>query len=250
MSINKEPNSGLAERIKVLRQEKQMNQSELALDFSRYIGRKSDYSLTTISAWELGRKTPPLITLYKLADYFNCSVDYLCGMTNDRNGKAEAYTLNEKDTEERDILIDESKLLLNKEDYKKYNHKPVFVVFKNMELKNQWGLLNLEENHIMLFKEKLPLGQFDITLYVYPLPNEMYFNFWKIHAYSLQQMMQANTFWVEVYSYDKEIKGLYNGWYSHNENRSAIVNCNNGLTLPYTGLNVSYVAYHSPNVNS
>lgn len=249
MSIQKESNNLIGQRIKVLRMEMGINQQELALQLSKFMDRKQDYSLTTISAWELGRKTPPLATLYKLADFFGVSVDYLCNQTNDRQGKGSGYTVNDKSTEERDSIIDESKLLLRKEDYKKYDKMPVFVVFKNMDIKSQWGLLNLENQEVVFLNGRIALGEYDISLYVYPLPNEMYYNFWKIHAYSLQQLMQANMFWIELYSYDSEIKGKYNGWYTHNEDKTAIINCNNGYVLPYTGLNVSYVAYHSPNVN-
>lgn len=250
MSIRKEPNSGLAERIKVLRQEKGYNQSEFALDFSRYIGRNNDYSLTTISAWELGRKTPSLQVLYKLSDYFGCSIDYICGKTNIRNGKADDYTIDDKTTEERDLLVKDSILELKQEDYRSYDKMPVFVTFKNLEYKNQWALLDYEDKQLLFFNEIIPLGKYPITLYVYPLPNEMYMNFWKIHAYSYPQLMQASRFWIEIYSNDDELRGKYNGWYTHNEDRSAIINVNNGLTLPYSGLSVSYVAYHTPSVNS
>ena len=249
MSIIKQPNSGFATRLKQLRVEKGFNQQELAMDFSSFLGRKTDYALTTISAWELGRKNPPIATLYKLADYFDVSVDYLCGLSSSRKGQSDGVRFDEKSSDERDEILKESILLLSKEELKKYDGLPIFVSFKKMEYKSQWGLLNYSSQTIKFLTFDIPLGKYDIVISAYPLPNEMYFNFWKLHAYSLPQMLQANKFWIEIYSNDDEIKGLYNGWYGHNENRTAIINLNNGLVLPYTGLNVSYVAYSSPSVN-
>lgn len=250
MSTNREQKSQMCRNLKTLRLEKGLNQQELAIDFSKFIGKGKIYSLTTISAWEVGRKTPSLETLYHLARYFNVSLDFLCGETMERNGKKDALTLDEKSIEERDIIIQESKLKLSVDEYQKYDGLPVFVEFKDMERKNTWGLLDYENKQIVTLKERFAISKYNVSLYAYQLPYEMFFDFWKIHAYSLQQVMSASMFWVEVYSSDDMIKGQYNGWYKHNENKTCIINCNNALTLPYTGLNVSYCVYSSPKVNS
>lgn len=249
MSIEKKDNNGLSERLPLLRKEKGLNQQEFGYDFAKYMGRPKAYSFTTVSAWEIGRKSPKLKTLYSMASYFGVSVDYLCNLTSDRNGRADELTIDVKSKEERDLIISDSKLLIDKEDYKKYDAMPVYIVFKNMEFPNTWGILNISEQKILTLKGTLPLGQYDITLYAYPLPSEMFFNFYKIHAYSLTTLLQTKTFWVEIYSSDKELKGKYNGWYQHTPNKDGIINCNNGLLLPYTGLNVSYCAYSDPRVN-
>lgn len=58
-------------RIKKLREERGMQQKELALDLG--------VSQPTISDWEAGRKIPAGKRLEQIADYFNVSVDYLIG---------------------------------------------------------------------------------------------------------------------------------------------------------------------------
>lgn len=57
--------------IKILRDQKGLNQSELAsiLNVSR----------TTISHWETGTSEPPFELLINIADYFEVSTDFLLG---------------------------------------------------------------------------------------------------------------------------------------------------------------------------
>ena len=47
---------------------------------SRYlIAKETGLTQTQLSNWYLGKQVPKLITLIDLADYFNCSLDYLAG---------------------------------------------------------------------------------------------------------------------------------------------------------------------------
>lgn len=62
-------------RIRELIKEHGLNQSELAAK----IGVKQN----TISAWVLDKKEPCIENLWRLADYFEISIDYLVGRTND-----------------------------------------------------------------------------------------------------------------------------------------------------------------------
>ncbi|EKN42875.1 DNA-binding protein [Clostridium botulinum CFSAN001627] len=43
-------------------------------------------SKQTVSNWENGNRIPDTLTLSKLADFFNCSVDYILGRSENRNG--------------------------------------------------------------------------------------------------------------------------------------------------------------------
>lgn len=52
------------------------------------IGVKVGMSNTTIANYELGLRNPRKDTLYKLADLYNTSVDYLLGLTDDPNKSA------------------------------------------------------------------------------------------------------------------------------------------------------------------
>jgi transcriptional regulator with XRE-family HTH domain len=65
----------IAERIKELMKEQNLNQVKLA----EKIGVKQN----TISAWLLKKKEPCINSLWLLADYFEVSIDYLVGRIND-----------------------------------------------------------------------------------------------------------------------------------------------------------------------
>ena len=60
--------------LKALRLSKKLSQQQLAL--------RLDLSQQTIYKYENGITEPDIATLIKLADYFNTSVDYLIGNTN------------------------------------------------------------------------------------------------------------------------------------------------------------------------
>lgn len=61
-------------RLKELRKMKKISQVKLALDLNM--------SQNSISRYETGEREPDFASLIKFADYFNVSVDYLLGRTN------------------------------------------------------------------------------------------------------------------------------------------------------------------------
>jgi Predicted transcriptional regulators len=65
------------EKLKILRLEEGLSQQELSL--------KLNIPRTTISSWELGRRSPDIKMLEILADFFKVSIDYLIGKTDTRN---------------------------------------------------------------------------------------------------------------------------------------------------------------------
>ncbi len=60
-------------RIKKLRKEKGISQLKMALDLNT--------SQNTISRYETGEREPGINELIKIADYFDVSIDYLVGRT-------------------------------------------------------------------------------------------------------------------------------------------------------------------------
>lgn len=65
------------DRLKILRNEKGMTQSDLA--------KLLDISPSTIGMYEQGRRDPDTKTLKFLAEYFDVSIDYLLGRVNVKN---------------------------------------------------------------------------------------------------------------------------------------------------------------------
>lgn len=64
------------QRLKELRREKQLSQKE--------VGDLTGVGQSSISAWERGEREPLAHQLIVLAAFFNCSVDYLLGLTDNK----------------------------------------------------------------------------------------------------------------------------------------------------------------------
>ena len=66
--------SVFAERLKLLRQDKNIGQIQLAKDL--------DVGKSVISLWERGECEPTLSKLVAIANYFGVTIDYLAGLEN------------------------------------------------------------------------------------------------------------------------------------------------------------------------
>ena len=65
----------MAERLRLLRHEKELDQNTLA--------KELQLSNASISSWENAKQEPSASALFKLASFFNVSVDYLLGLTDE-----------------------------------------------------------------------------------------------------------------------------------------------------------------------
>ena len=81
------------ENLKNIREKKNITQIKLSIDI--------EVSQELISQYELGKTKPTVENLLKLADYFNCSTDYLLQRTNIPN---KIDTLNTKELEVANIV--------------------------------------------------------------------------------------------------------------------------------------------------
>ena len=79
----------LCDILKELREDTNLTQLEVA--------EKLSLTRQTISRYETGDIEPPISTLIKLADLYNCSLDYLTGRTKER------YNINLLSKEKKDI---------------------------------------------------------------------------------------------------------------------------------------------------
>lgn len=91
------------DRLKELREEKELTQDEL--------GRMLGVSRQSISSYESQDIEPSINNLVKLADIFNVSLDYLLCRTKEK------HNLNLKDIEDRDFIVDLAMII--KKHYKK-----------------------------------------------------------------------------------------------------------------------------------
>ncbi len=69
-----EPEKFKMENLKILRKQKNITQTKLSVDI--------EISQELVSQYELGKSNPTIENLVKIANYFNCSTDFLLGRTN------------------------------------------------------------------------------------------------------------------------------------------------------------------------
>jgi transcriptional regulator with XRE-family HTH domain len=93
------------ERLKQLRTERQITQTDLGQIFEQ------PKAQTTIGTWESGRRQPSIEDIITIAQYFNVSVDWLFGLTNERKN-IEAIKKEEEPRELKEFL-DRNNVLFN-----------------------------------------------------------------------------------------------------------------------------------------
>lgn len=79
----------IGQRIRDLRKQKRMSQTELA--------KSAGVSQTTVTAWETGKAEPSSSAVAKLADIFNVTTDYLLGRPNKQETKKDDVELSGDD---------------------------------------------------------------------------------------------------------------------------------------------------------
>ena len=75
-------------RIKLLREEKNMTQIRLSIEL--------DVSQETVSAYEMGKHYPSVKTLFRMAELFDASMDYIMGVSPVRNAVLEKNLPNDE----------------------------------------------------------------------------------------------------------------------------------------------------------
>lgn len=93
----------VAEKIKFLREQKELTQSDLA--------RKLNITRSSVNAWEMGISVPSTQYIIELANLFSVSTDYLLGV--EKTSTMDISGLSEKDIEIVYSLIEHLKTLNN-----------------------------------------------------------------------------------------------------------------------------------------
>ena len=225
-------------RLAQLRKERGLTQVDFCEEFSVFCGYQKQLLVPSISSWEQNHRLPSISTVVQLAMFFDVTMEYLFGMSDDRkldskgkpSVKGKLVSINEESLKYSDVPI-------KNRDLPKYNRQPVFVHFINQTHRDQWGLLNADTNEIICVDSIIGINSKIECFPVAPLSPV------RTQISSLQQLMTTDYIWVEMSTADSEIKALYNGRYMHNERKDCLVKIDNGLALSYNGLDVSYWAF-------
>lgn len=223
----------VCQRLAQLRADANYSQKELLLLLQQYMGEGIKISIPQISSWECGRRSVPKKYTKAFCHIYGVSEKYLYGESSDKDGQDVEITL---DRESQEIPF---------VDLYKYHKQPIFIVFKNFERENSWGIYNAETRKIigLDFEYSVDINsKHNVALYAL-VPNYIPTQPQKVKMMNMVSLLSCKLIWIEINSSDPNIRKDYNGWYRHNEIGTALIN-EKGLTLPYSGLNVTYSAYY------
>lgn len=217
-------------RLVKLRKENHLTQPTFATQLSRFMGRETQFSPSTISSWELGTKEPSFDTLIAIADYFGVSADYLLGRPVD-NGTFDR----------KPFYLDDYIVEITPENLPRYIGKPVFIVFTSDSSLNQWGVYNGEKDCFCC--QKHVYQNSPSMMKYYAAPQESLPTYKSVEQrLDMTDLMETKVFWIEYFAGGSMNRERYSGWYHHCKDELSIIN-DSGFILPYSGLNVNYYAY-------
>lgn len=107
--------SELSERLKNLREEKGISMDKMCEDLSKIYNM--NLAKSTISKWENGKSEPTMSYARVLAKYFDVSLDYIIGLTNEKSdNQKEQQSHKITDVKQAmDIIMSQPGLMLNGE---------------------------------------------------------------------------------------------------------------------------------------
>lgn len=209
--------------LQVIRKEKGFTQESLAEAMGKRLNIA--FEKTNISHWESGRRAVPSKYIVLLCDILECDIDDLL--------------------EKRLEVLGDNLYAIPPSILQKYNQKPVYVHFDTYNHADAWALVNATGTDIeLIFVDvtlKVRISSEGLNYYakepIYNLPEAALGK-----SLGYMELMGEYRVYVTMKTGDGEVMALYNGWYHHNENRTALIK-DDGVVLPYSGLGKSFEAH-------
>lgn len=227
------------ERLADARENKGLTQAELAYELEVAYASSDGKKISTqlISHMENGRRQVPLQYNVPLSQILGVSVAYLQGITDDKTSE-----------EASEIIIppmEMQKELIPYDCLFRYDNCPVFVEFLKIVHPSTWCIYDRANNRLVSkdFVYQLSIAA-KHELRISVIPPEYITQFRQVKKKSLtrESLMKKEYVYIVMNSTDPSIRARYEGWYRHNESHTNLINAE-GLTLPYSGMNISYLAY-------
>lgn len=226
----------ICNRIANLRIECKLTQHDLAIRLSEISKRKSSLSVATISSWETGRRHPSSDMLKALASLFGVSILYIQGLSDNRNGEP-----SDDDTSVSASVHSSPEVsVISRRELPLFDGKPVFVTFKDNKYLDQWGIYH-GGKHAFIMRDFILKDNAASINEIFTF--SPYAGYFPTKPLSMPKLHSCSQVYVIMATSDPNVQSMYNGWFSHNETHTCLIN-NVGLTLPYEGLNISYYAYN------
>lgn len=231
-------------KLKKPRANRHMTQAEFANALSDYMGMPSEkrYGVPAISAWESGRKLPPIETLSKIAEFFHMSLEELCRPCDN------TYIKDRIDDINNPSVINPDTYIVRPADLGAYHKKPIYVHYNGMQYNDEWGIVDILNKRIM-FIDNEPL---DISNRSELSRQYVFYAIAPYGSVEVQyridkpltppQVIKYKKVWVSHCSHDPYVKGRYDGWYHINRTETCLIN-SRGDILPLEGMNYSFNCY-------
>jgi len=214
-------------RLKKLRIDAGYSQQNLGTALAEILNKDEAFTNSAISFWEKGKRIPSYETIQAICQVFNCTTDYLFGLTNNSTGIAPATHCQASDL-----------ITVNTNELDNYHGFPLFITDKHGY--TGWVLVNAEIKQCVTHGFEFNYKDI-VKAKAFPSPHSIYEN---KEIKDFNEFIKKNMLWVEMLDSNERVAVMYNGWYTHNENHTALVKTNQStLTLPYSGLNVTYSAW-------
>lgn len=235
MAARKSKKYIIPSRLSFLRKNINLSQQQLVDLITDYSDGQYRVSVAQISSWETGERSVPEKYIPIFCQIYNVNEDYFLGESDGSKDEHNSICIESQES---------NKILINYEHIYMFDKRPVYVVFLDYLHENGWGIYDMKKNQIQFADYSYKIYAHNIeNLAFYALqPGYIVSEPAKTKAMDIVSLLSRSWVWIEMGSPDVAIHKLYDGWYHHNEQMSALIN-ESGLVLPYSGLNKSYKAY-------
>lgn len=220
----------LSQRLRELREEQRITQKDLAVKLSSFMGKTKKISPSAVCSWETGEKKPTYETLLAFSNYYGVSTDYLLGKTVSRSSN----------TEMKEISLEDYAKKITKNQLKEnYNNKPVYLVSKNGEFPDKWGIYS-KENDLFYCLEHIIYNSSSISYYA--LPPESLTKFSSRQSITLNEAKKCEHVWIEYENPSRELSAKFSGLYRV-DCENCIFIASSGFALPFDSIDSVYHVY-------
>lgn len=235
-------NERFGARLKELRTERELLQRELAEKLSEYCGTRTVITASAVCCWEKGTRKPRIKTLNGIAEFFDVSILYLIGASNER-GKYMPISESELNSEESCQIAPA--------DLWRYDGKPLFVKFPRTSYPSMWGIYDAPNDTIVFTTKRLKNAS-TVTCEFFSKEQKTDPEYYSKSSSNLKKctqeiLMKCERVYVELHNPSEYIRGMYNGWYTHNNDHTCLID-SKGHMLEYAWNGDTYTAYYEINI--
>lgn len=226
-----------------LRKQHKLTQAGLAKEISEKMVLEEEISSLAISSYECGRRFPSIATLCAFAEYFEVSLDWLVGISD--NSEIKVGRDKKKDCDISRIKEIDYDLLIRPQELKNYNQQAVFVEGKNNKnFISRWGLVDYTEEHqwIVFTNGYIELPASVNVYRAKPVAAERLSDM-NMFPLSYAALTRVKFVYIEMLSSDEAARERYSGYYKVTEEKDGLMHVENGYFLPLIGLGKTFVAY-------